>query len=143
MVSLVVRRTIRATAQRLFDGWTQPAHLKNWWGPPGVDCIDAQVDLRVGGRYRLANRFPDGTVVWISGEFETIDPPRCLVYTWGLEPHVSASERVTVRFKPRGDLTEVIVLHERISDEAVRNMHEKGWEGCLDGLQEYQERVGP
>jgi uncharacterized protein YndB with AHSA1/START domain len=143
MVSLVVRRTIRATPQHLFDAWTQPYQLKQWWGPLGADCIDAQVDLRVGGRYRIGNRFPDGTVVWISGDFEMIDPPHRLVYTWGLEPHASAPERVTVRFEPRGDLTEVIVLHERISDEAVRDRHEKGWEGCLDGLQEYNEKIGP
>ncbi len=81
--------------------------------------------------------------MWISGDFEMIDPPHGLVYTWGLEPHRSAPERVTVRFEPRGDLTEVIVLHERISDEAVRDLHEKGWEGCLDGLQEYNKKIGP
>lgn len=137
MVSLVARRTIRATPEHLFDAWTQPSHLKHWWGPPGVDCIDAQVDLRIGGAYRIANRFPDGRVVWITGQFEVIEPPSRLVYTWRLETQESAPERVTVRFEERGELTEVIVLHERISDDAARRGHQQGWDGCLDGLEQY------
>jgi len=41
---------------------------------------------------------------------------------------------VTVRFEPRGSATEVIVLHERIADEATSADHEHGWNGCLDNL---------
>jgi uncharacterized protein YndB with AHSA1/START domain len=67
MITLVVRRTIRATPERLFEAWTEPAQLRRWWGPQDVECLDAQVDLRVGGQYRIANRFPDGRIVWIAG----------------------------------------------------------------------------
>lgn len=136
-VTLVVRKTIRATAERLFEAWTQPAQLRRWWGPEAVVCTDAEVDLRVGGRYRIANQFPDGKILWIAGKFEAIERPRKLVYTWGLEPETDRSERVTVAFVPRGDATEVIVTHERIRNAAIRDMHEQGWRGCLDGLAEY------
>jgi uncharacterized protein YndB with AHSA1/START domain len=137
MTPLVVRRTIRATPDALFAAWTQPSQLIKWWGPAGVECIDAQVDLRIGGAYRIANRFPDGRVVWISGEFESIEPPHSLVYTWQVEPSVSAPERVTVRFDARGDATHVVIQHERIVDPEARAGHEAGWEGCLDGLTSY------
>jgi len=136
-VSLVVRRTIRATPQRLFDAWTQPAHLKRWWGPAPVRCVDAEIDLRVGGRYRIANQFPDGRLLWITGEFELVEPPYRLVYSWRTESGSQKSERVTILFKPQNDATEVIVVHERIPDEAVRRTHELGWVGCLDGLAKY------
>lgn len=132
--ALVVRKTIRATAERLFDAWTQPAQLKKWWGPQSVVCIDADVDLKVGGRYRIANQFPDGKVVWISGEFEAIDRPRKLVYTWRVGSEEGASERVTVTFEARGPTTEVIVTHERIPTDALRALHLQGWLGCLEGL---------
>ena len=134
--TLIVRRVIRATPTVLFAAWTEPTHLIKWWGPTGVECIDATVDLRIGGTYRIANRFPDGRVVWISGEFETIQPPHLIAYTWRLEPQTEPPERVTVRFDPRGDVTEVVVQHERIADVAARRGHEQGWEGCLDGLAE-------
>jgi len=139
MMTLVVRRTIRASAERLFTAWTDPAQLKLWWGPRGVQCTSAEVDLRLGGRYRIGNRFPDGKVLWITGEFETIEPPRKLVYSWSLEPATHDPERVTVQFEARGDATEVIVTHERIADEALRDMHQQGWMGCLEGLVDYLE----
>jgi uncharacterized protein YndB with AHSA1/START domain len=55
------------------------------WGPEGVSCIAAEVDLRVGGRYRIANKFPDGRVFWIVGELQIIEPPHRLTYTWQLK----------------------------------------------------------
>jgi uncharacterized protein YndB with AHSA1/START domain len=153
---LVVRRLIHAPPEAVFAAWTSPRHLIEWWGPTeSVRCPAAEVDLSVGGRYRIANRFPDGRVVWISGVFELIEPPRKLVFTWQLEPpeqdpqHAAgaeralATERVTVEFEPRGVSTEVIVTHERIPDEAARTGHEQGWLGCLDGLARYAESPQP
>lgn len=136
-ITLVVRRTIRAGAARLFECWTDPVHLAAWWGPASVTCTHAETDLRVGGRYRLANRFPDGGTLWIVGEFQEIAPPHRLVYTWRVEPGPDVTERVTVRFEPRRDATEVIITHERIADADTRERHEQGWLGCLDGLTAY------
>lgn len=140
-VHLIVRRMIRATPERLFEAWTEPAQVKQWWGPAEVHCSEAAVDLRVGGAYRIANTMPDGRVLWILGEFEEISPPHKLVYTWRLDPPgAERRERVTVRFEPRGEDTEVIVVHERIVDDASRAMHEYGWIGCLDGLVQFLAR---
>jgi uncharacterized protein YndB with AHSA1/START domain len=139
--TLVVRRIIRATPERLFAAWTEPKHLLQWWGPEGVDCPVAEVDLRVGGAYRIANRFPGGVLVWIVGIFEVVEPPHRLTYTWRLESQSTADERVTVRFEQHGSSTEVIVTHERIVSAASRASHEHGWTGCLDSLVEYAERL--
>jgi glutathione S-transferase len=141
--SLIVRRTIRAGTERLFDAWTQPEQLKKWWGPASVECIDAKVELRVGGRYRIANQFPDGRVLWIAGEFESIERPKRLVYTWRLESTDGPPERVTVTFEAHGSETEVVVTHERIPTKAMRDMHEQGWLGCLDGLAEFVFSAAP
>jgi uncharacterized protein YndB with AHSA1/START domain len=134
--SLIVRRWIRAAPERLFAAWTDPTLLVHWWGPRDVTCIGAEVDLRVGGAYRLANRLPDGAVLYIAGEFERIAPPHELVYTWRLESVPNPVERVTVRFTPRDGGTDVIVVHDRVRDPALREQHAAGWEGCLEGLAE-------
>ncbi len=134
-LSLVVRRTIAASRERLFEAWTTPAQLRSWWGPRGVRCTEAEVDARAGGRYRLANALPGGEVVVIEGEFLEVEPPSKLVYTWRIDPR-AAPERVTVRFEGRGAATEVIVVHERIADEAAARSHEEGWIGCLERLEE-------
>ena len=137
-LTLTVRRVIAASPARLFEAWTTPALLRVWWGPRDVRCIAAEVDLRVGGSYRLGNQLPDGRVVWITGTFERIEPPHRLIYSWqiGDEP----TSRVTVRFDPAERGTEVTVLHERIASNAVRDEHDAGWNGCLDGLGEWAVR---
>src|ERR1700694_5568769 len=94
-VTLVVRKTIAAPAEFLFDAWTQPEKMKEWWGPGDVKCVAVEIDLRVGGRYRIANKFPDGKILWIGGEFESIERPHKLVYTWSVEPATGPPERVT------------------------------------------------
>ncbi len=100
-----------------------------------MTCSYAEVDLRVGGRYRIANQLPDGKVLMIEGEFQLVERPHRLVYTWRAgEDQVS---RVTVRFEARVDATEVIVIHEQIPSELVRKSHEQGWQGCLDGLERH------
>jgi uncharacterized protein YndB with AHSA1/START domain len=131
-MTLVVKRVIKATPARLFDAWTTPEQLLKWWGPRPVVCSAAEVDLRPGGAYRIGNRLPDGREVFISGVFEKIEMPHLLVYSWTMGGETS---RVTVRFEPRGTATEVIIEHENIPDEETRKDHEKGWIGCLDGLE--------
>lgn len=137
--ALVVRRTIRARAESLFAAWTDPQQLVRWWGPEGVTCTAAEIDLRVGGSYRIANRMPDGSTLWIAGEFELIEPPSRLMYTWRLEIPEASTERVSVSFVPRDTATEVIVTHERIANAAARTRHESGWIGCLAGLARFAE----
>jgi len=139
-LSLVVRRRIRASRARLFEAWISPAQLLKWWGPKGVRCSHAEVEQRVGGKLRIGNELPDGSTVWILGEFLEFAPPQRLVYTWRIESTASGparDERVTVRFELISDAeTEVIVIHERIADEATRAGHASGWDGCLARLDE-------
>src|SRR5258708_10646173 len=72
MVTLVVRKTIWASAERLFTAWTDPAQLELWWGPRGVQCTGAEVDLRIGGSQRLGHQFPHRKNFWGTGEFADI-----------------------------------------------------------------------
>jgi uncharacterized protein YndB with AHSA1/START domain len=136
-ITLVVRRVIRASAARLFEVWTKPEHLLAWWGPRPVTCESAEVDLRVGGQYRIVNRLPDGKTITIAGDFRQIDSPNKLVYTWCMADGVEESSLVTVRFEARAQGTEVIIVHEQIPSDPVRESHVGGWNGCLDSLTHY------
>jgi uncharacterized protein YndB with AHSA1/START domain len=134
-IALVVRRTIRATPDRIFAAWTEPKHLCAWWGPRPVRCSGAEVDLRVGGRYRIDNLLPDGKTLTIEGEFREIERPSKLVYTWRMGKEESSL--VTVRFEPSGDATEVTIVHDQVPSEQIRESHAKGWNGCLESLDMY------
>jgi uncharacterized protein YndB with AHSA1/START domain len=142
---LEVRRLVRASPARVWAAWTDPTQLAAWWGPPGVRCTGATLDLRPGGRYRIDHRFPDGRTLAITGELVAVTAPVELVYTWTLEPGPAdqVAELVTVRFEARADATEVVVVHERITDPARRADHAAGWDGCLDGLAAHVAPAGP
>src|SRR5207248_1621535 len=56
--AITLRRTIPARRGEVFRAWTDPAELKRWWARPGFTVVDAQVDLRVGGGFRIDTR-PD------------------------------------------------------------------------------------
>jgi uncharacterized protein YndB with AHSA1/START domain len=141
-INLITRRLIAAPQAVVFAAWTEPEHLRRWWGPAGVRCPAAEIDLRVGGRWRIANELPSGELLWIAGVFERVEVPRELVYSWAHEPLEpdARTTRVTVRFEARGRGTEVIVIHARFADDVVRDTHAAGWAGCLDGLESYFDR---
>jgi uncharacterized protein YndB with AHSA1/START domain len=141
-LQIEIKRRVAASPERLFRAWTTPEHLLAWWGPKGVRCTEAEVDLTIGGSYRFGNELPDGQVVYIVGEFLEVEAPNRLVYTWSTEGESLAPERVTVSFIAYGDETEVVILHEKIHEEARREQHTGGWHGCLDGLVEYMTAQG-
>jgi len=134
---LEIRHVVAADPARVFAAWTDPDELRQWWGPQGVKCIAAEINLRVGGQYRIGNQLPDKSVVWIEGIFEVIEVPNLLEYTWSTNPEADYKERVSVRFEAVEIGTEIVICHRRIPTEAIRENHQQGWMGCLDGLNDY------
>jgi uncharacterized protein YndB with AHSA1/START domain len=129
---VVVRRTIPATAEELFDAWLDPEALAIWMRPGTVRRTTASVDARVGGRYEIVMEVDDRTIPH-SGEYRLIDRPRRLVFTW-LSPHTDRRDTlVTVDFLPLAQQTEIVITHEMLP-EGEREGHRRGWTGALDKL---------
>jgi len=82
---LVIERTLKASSERVFDAFTDPAQITQWWWPNGFSCPAAEVDLRVGGTYRIAMAWPGSVPAdqqfshHMGGEYYEIDRPRRLV----------------------------------------------------------------
>jgi uncharacterized protein YndB with AHSA1/START domain len=134
--SLVVRRTIAADVQRVFEAWTQPAHMVHWACPEGATLKTVQTDLRVGGSYVLEMVNQDGSPHTAFGTYREVDPPRRLVYTWDWkEEEFQVGETiVTVEFNDLDGSTEVVVTHEGFPALEAREGHEQGWSSCVDRL---------
>jgi uncharacterized protein YndB with AHSA1/START domain len=136
--SLKIRGVFRASRQRVFEAWTKPDLLKQWFRPAqGYSVSFAEVDLWVGGKYRLGMLPPDEEeMIAVSGEYREIKPWEKLVFTWAWESDDPETEAtlVTVEFFDRGGHTEVVLTHERFPHPEARDRHVAGWEGCLAGL---------
>ncbi len=137
MESLFIQRLIPAPPERVFDAWTNSDELQKWWGPKDVRCLSAEIDLRLGGQYRIANELPDKTVIWITGEFEVIERPHLLIYTWMIESTSPATERVTVQFEKYHQGTMISLKHELIPTAELCDQHQLGWHSCLSELVDY------
>jgi uncharacterized protein YndB with AHSA1/START domain len=70
-----------APAARVWQAWTDCDRLRSWWGPSGYTVISCHLDVRVGGRFLLCLRSPDGKEIWSAGLYREIVPGRRLVVT--------------------------------------------------------------
>jgi uncharacterized protein YndB with AHSA1/START domain len=79
---LVVRRTINGPAHLVFEAWTKPELFTRWWVPKsyGLTLLSCEMDVRVGGRYRLVFRHGDSTMAFF-GTYREVTPPTRLVWT--------------------------------------------------------------
>lgn len=137
--ALRVSRTIRADPDTLFRAWTDPQELMHWWSQAGDGWAfaSASIDLRVGGRYRLAMSAPDGQAHVAVGVYREVQRPARLVFTWDWEnPTTRVGETlVTVEFRRvDGNQTEVVVTHEAFADAARVRRHEQGWTELMELL---------
>jgi len=132
---LRLERSFAAPPERVFEAWTSPEVLRRWWAAqPDWTSPEAEVDLRVGGRYRLAMRNAEGETHAVTGVYIQIDPPSRLAYTWAWEELDHPDSQVTVEFRGEGEGTTVVITHAGLPDEAEREQHGHGWNGCLDNL---------
>lgn len=129
------RRTLEAPRQRVFELWTEPEHIKRWFGGLEVEVERVELDLRPGGSYSIAVKAEEGLSVF-TGEFVTVEVPSRLVYTWRTEggPSDSPTTTVEVTFTARGDQTEVELTHAGFVEPQVRELHAQGWEACFTAL---------
>ena len=138
---LRVSRIFAAPREKVFRAWTDPQALKKWFAPSDkfVTRIP-ELDLRVGGRYRIEMQLEDKNNV-VVGVYREVRAPEKLVFSWRWETESTGGDAgdtlVTIEFFERGGQTEVVLTHERFLTEEARDAHNKGWLGCLDRLQQY------
>jgi uncharacterized protein YndB with AHSA1/START domain len=134
--TLRLKRTFGAAREKVFRAWTEPEALKKWFAPADDHSTPfAQVDLRVGGKYQIDIKSPEGKVFRLGGTFREVRPPEKLVYTWAWEGDKDVGETlVTVEFREQGTSTEVALTHELFPNEEALKGHDAGWSGSLDRL---------
>jgi len=136
-------RTFHATPQDVYAAWTTPAAVKQFFVPrEGMTIPVADMDVRVGGSYRIVMKSPDGVSHIAVGVFKEVVPGQRLVYTWS-RPEGEGCDGsgapiqdtlITIEFRAKGSGTEMTFTHDLFPDTKSRDAHQNGWSSILDRL---------
>ena len=80
-LEIEMTRDFDAPRALVWEMFTKPEHLKQWWGFGHVEVVTCEMDFRVGGKYRYVGKTPDGNLVPFCGENQEIVFPEKIVFT--------------------------------------------------------------
>ncbi len=137
---LLIVRDFDAPASLLFTLWSDINHFKNWMGPEGFDCPEAEIDLRIGGKYRAMVRSKEHGDNCFGGEYREIDPPNRLVFTfkWDEGPSSEMETLVTITFRENANGVTTMTFHQSpFINVERRDSHIGGWTSLFNKLAAY------
>jgi uncharacterized protein YndB with AHSA1/START domain len=138
--SLQIKRFINAPPACVYAAWTDPAQLKEWWGPEGVRTQSLVADAHTGGKYRWDLINQEGEEMSVFGEYLELVPGKKIVFTWKWDDDDVWENRnsvVTVELSDRDGGTELLLKHEQLPSEESRDRHNDGWTSVLDRLEKF------
>lgn len=143
---LVITRTFDAPPARVWEAWTRPEHVRQWYGVAAMPTTICEIDLRVGGAWRWGQKAPDGPEIVFSGTYEEIVPNERLVYTEIFELMPGPPVHVVLTFDDTPDggtaLTSVSLWPSaEIRDQALATGMEAGVKEEYDRLAVYLETM--
>jgi len=145
---LVIERVFDAPVQLVWEAWTDPEHLKRWFGPKDFTAPVIKNDLRVGGKYLYCMRSPEGKEYWSTGfyrevvEFERIvasdsfadaDGNVVPASHYGMPGDFPLEMIATVTFEDLGGKTK-ITINQAGMPAGMQEMAGTGWNQSLDKL---------
>jgi uncharacterized protein YndB with AHSA1/START domain len=148
---LVVTRVFDAPREVVFRAWTEPEHLKRWWGPKGFTTPVCKIDFRPGGAFHYCMRSPEGQEYWGLGVYREIVAPERIVYTdafadaegnpvaperYGISSSHPQETLVTVTFAEHEGKTRLTVRQSILESVVEREGTRQGWLEMLARLAE-------
>jgi len=125
--TVTATRQLKATPERVFRAWTDPADVKRWFKPARL-IMNAQVDGLWHSEVEWeGKRWPH------YGRFTRLERPRLFEQTWMSEATHGLETLVRVEFEAKGGGTEVRLTHSGLPDDQAEN-HRNGWEDILSSL---------
>ena len=148
---LVITRTFDSPRELVWKAWTDPEHVKRWWGPKNFTAPVCKIDLRVGGKYLSCMRGPDGKDYWTTGVYREIKKPERIIYTdsfadengkpvpashYGMPDDFPMECLVTVTLEEVNGKTKMTLKHAGMPAGKMGDMAEAGWNESFDKLAE-------
>lgn len=142
LTEVKLTRVIDAPVALVFQAWSDPKWIAQWWGPGGFEAPSIEVDFRVGGNYLFCMRAPDGKEYWTTGTYTEIVPLKKISYTDSFAdskgnrvppsfynmPDLPEMQQVTLTFESISpNRTRLELRHEGVPAGTINEMTEASW----------------
>jgi uncharacterized protein YndB with AHSA1/START domain len=135
--TLELRTTLEAPPAKVFELLSDPNQIRRWFGPHGYTATAVDVDLRLGGAYRISMRPPQGEEFHIRGAYREIAPAGRIAFTFEYEEpgpeDVETLVTLTLR-KATAGTTELALEQTGFATEDRRELHRDGWRDSFERL---------
>ena len=137
---VVLEKTYDASPETVWQAWTNPEQLKQWWGPKQMRTQSLAFDPHVGGKYRWTLVDEKDEEMTVFGEYRELVPGKKIVFTWKWDDDEAwkyTSSVVTVELSDCDGGTELRLIHEKLPSEESRDRHNEGWNSVVDRLEKF------
>jgi len=138
--TLTIKRTLNAPRKLVWEAWTQPEHIANWWGPKGMDTKVIEHDFSVGGQWKYSMLMPDGNEFIADGVYSVIVELEKIVSSANFKPMTEGVE-IQALFEESGGKTNFTFNVVHPTEEYCKQQEEmgfmNGWGSVFDGLENY------
>jgi len=124
--------------ETLFEAWTDPERLKQWWHPMGDSLENVKNELHSGGAVEYEFQKKEFKV---NGNYKEVEINKKLVYSWNWdferEDFLNETYTLSIRFEANGNGSTIHILQDGLASEEVLPPHEEAWKAGLESLKEY------
>ncbi|NER12082.1 activator of HSP90 ATPase [Leptobacterium flavescens] len=138
--TLSLKRTFNAPVELVWEAWTRPDHIAQWWGPKGMETRVVEHDFRPGGKWEYVMIMPDGKEFITNGRYLEIVEFEKIISSADFKPMTEGVE-IQAFFEADGDKTNFTFKVVHPTEEYCRQQEKmgfmNGWGSVFDRLNEF------
>ena len=136
--TLTLKKVFKAPVRLVWEAWTNPEHVIQWWAPKGMKINVTEHDFRVGGKWKYLMPMPDGSSFISEGQYLEIVPYKKIVTTADFKPMTEGVE-LHVLFEEDGDKTNFTFSVVHATEEYCKQQEKmgfyNGWGSSFDRME--------
>jgi uncharacterized protein YndB with AHSA1/START domain len=142
---LTLKRTFDAPIELVWEAWTRPEHIANWWAPKGMKVNVVQHEFKVGGKWKYTMPMPDGSEFISDGLYSEIVEHEKIVTSANMRPMTEGVE-MRMLFEKSGDKTNFIFSVVHATEEYCKQQEKmgfyNGWGTAFERMNDYLKGLG-
>ena len=123
---LTIKKTFDVPRKKVWEAWTDPEHIVQWWGPKGMNIKIVEHEFKVGGKWKYTMPMPDGSEFISEGVYAEIVVPEKIVTSANFRP-MTEGVTIQVLFEEKGDKTDFTFSVIHPTEEYCRQQEKMGF----------------